>query len=54
MEFRIDRLSHPPTLLLKRGGGSGCTKSVVAVVSTYTECKQRVDYLGILVLFCFL
>ena len=29
MEFRIvDRLSHPPTLLLKRGGESGCTKSV--------------------------
>ena len=28
MEFRTDRLSHPPTLSLKRGGESGCTKSV--------------------------
>ena len=28
MEFRTDRLSHPPTLSLKRGGESGFTKSV--------------------------
>ena len=29
MGFRTDRLSHPPTLSLKRGGEeSGCTKSV--------------------------
>ena len=28
MEFKIDRPSHPPTLSLTRGGGSGCTKSV--------------------------
>ena len=28
MEFRIDRLSHPPTLSLKREGESGCTKLV--------------------------
>ena len=28
MEFRTYQLSHPPTLLLKKGGESGCTKSV--------------------------
>ena len=28
MGFRTDRRSHPPTLSLKRGGGSGYTKSV--------------------------
>ena len=38
MGFRTDRLSHPPTLSLKRGGESGCTKSV--------GCSRVHEHLG--------